>query len=266
MLRRSKNRSKIFTKDKILLFIIIIFTPALFLGILKSDIFTIKKIEVKNDKANCITEDSLINKSTVSGKNFFWIDEKKITDILKASFICIKNIYFSKNLPDKIKLNIIGRSPVAVINSVKDFEATASSLIEDTATPSAMLLSAAYLVDDEGIVFSKGNLANLPHISMIGQDLTVGVNFANDYLKKTLKILSELKRLSFDRSQTYIFNNFFITIGSPKVVFDLNEDIDIQIASLQLIVQKAKIDSAVLEFIDLRFDKPIVKFAPKKNG
>lgn len=265
MLRRSLNRNKIFTKNKILLLIILILPPVFFFGILRSDVFTIKKIEVKNDRANCINEDILISKSTILGKNFFLIDEKKTTEILKGSFICILNINYSKNLPNKVTLNVIGRKSVAVISSFKDLQASASALIEDIATPSAVFVDETYLVDRQGVVFSKGNIPSLPHISIIGQDLAVGINFGNDYLNKTLKILPELKQLNIKSNQMFIFNNLFISKGHLKIVFDLRANVDVQIASLQLIVQKAKMDSAVLEFIDLRFDKPIVKFAPKKK-
>ena len=57
----------------------------------------------------------------------------------------------------------------------------------------------------------------------------------------------------------------FPQVDNPKVFFRLDNEIDLQLASLQLILEKAKIDERILEFIDLRFDKPIVRFAPKKT-
>ena len=88
-------------------------------------------------------------------------------------------------------------------------------------------------------------------------------------MKTSLQILRAVKKLGFDSLTTQILDNFFLiypTSLSPKVIFRLDQRIDVQIASLQLILEKAKMYSESLEFIDLRFDKPIVKFAPKKNG
>lgn len=232
----------------------------LIFGIFKSNFFVIKQIDIEVDKASCFDVNNLKQKSNLSGQNFFLVDEKKVTEKLKRNFICIKNINFSKSLPNRIKLDIIGRTPAASLYSIKNWEASASSLIENTATPSVSLADEPNWIDDEGIIFSKGESLVLPKIYFFGEKLT------NDYLAKALNILKSLKDLRLDNSNIFIFNNFFITFGQPKIVFDLNGDIDIQIASLQLILQKAKIDSSKLEFIDLRFDKPIVKFAPKKNG
>ena len=155
-------------------------------------------------------------------------------------------------------MDIIGRIPEAALYSIKNWEASASSLIENLATPSANSTDEPSLIDDEGIIFSKGDSLVLPKIYFFG-DKPI-----NNYLAKALSILKSLKDQGLNNSHIFIFNNFFITSGNPKVVFDLSEDIDIQIASLQLIVQKAKIGSSKLEFIDLRFDKPVVKYAPKK--
>ncbi len=226
--------------------------------IFKSNFFTIKQINIKSAKVSCIDEKSLKEKSNLFGQNFFLVDEKKVKEVIKKNFICIKDINLSKNLPDKIKLDIIGRIPAVSLYSIKNWEASASSLIENVATPSADLTDEPNLIDDEGIIFSKGDFQFLPKIYFFGDKP------AGDYLAKALNILKSLKDLSLDNSHIFIFKNFFITSGNPKVVFDLDEDIDIQIASLQLIVQKAKIDSSKLMFIDLRFDKPVVKYAPKK--
>ena len=260
MLRNSKPRGKVF------LFIIIILVPAIFFGIFKLNLFTIKKIEVKNDKANCIDENRLTHEPTILGKNLFLVDAKKIRELLKKNFICIKDINFSKNLLSKLRMEVIGRIPVASLYSIKDWEASASSLIENKATPSASQKEGPYNGDDEGVIFEKGNdLVGFPKVDIIGLDLALGINLPDDYLKKTFKILEELKHLGINNNQSFVFTNLVITSGNPKIIFRLDQDIDIQIASLQLIVQKAKIDSEVLEFIDLRFDKPLIKFAPKKR-
>lgn len=247
--------------------------PAVIVGLLiltlilffKSNFFKVQFVNVTLNNTGCTDEKRVSDKSSLYGQNIFFIDQKKISENIKRSFVCVKNINFSKSLPNKIKLDIIGRTPTAILFSIKDWEASASSLIEAVATPSATQAGEAYLVDEEGVVFAKDiNAGSFPEVTIFGLDLSMGMDFP-DSLKKTLKILEELRHQGIDNKKTYIFNNLLITTSYPKVVFNLDSDIDTQIASLQLIVQKAKIDNSELEFIDLRFDKPVVKYAPNKS-
>lgn len=259
-----KTKSKIFLKfiigvglSLVIFFIFVIF---------KSNYFKIKIINIKADNVSCVDENNLTERSTLLGNNFFFIDEQKIEDKLKKDFICIKNINFSKRLPSKIIIDIEGRKGVAVLATVKYSEASISSIIENIATPPRILPKDSFLVDDSGVVFvNNDGLTKLPRIDVVGLDIAVGFKFENDYLKKTLKIMNELEHLVIDNPSVLILNKFLISQSKPKIVFNLDENIDIQIASLQLILQKAKMDSEEFEFIDLRFDKPLVRIAPKKK-
>ena len=225
-----------------------------------SDFFIIRNIEISSEKIGCANDGELKDAAGLFGKNFFILDIKNIEISLKKKFICIKDITLSRLLPNRIRLEVQGRDPAASLVSIKDFEASASSLIENTATPSATQRGDTFVVDDEGVVFLKSSFINdIPKIFVFG-------TLQDDYLKKSLKILRQLKSFGIDNKEISLINNLFIVSSIPKIVFRLDQDVDLQIASLQLILQRAKIDSKELEFIDLRFDKPVLKFAPKKNG
>lgn len=251
-LRRKNNFGKI------IIFFFLITLSLLTYIFLKSNIFSIKFIEVKKENADCLNKEKV--KSESLGQNILLINEGNIAQQIKKNFICVKSISFSKTLPDKLRINISGRIPIALLISA-NFEASASSLIENIATPSAT--DRTYLLDDEGVVYAKGSL-DIPKIYLIGRDINLGNE--DDYLKKSLKIIDTLKDLNIDNKQNNIFNNLFITNSIPKVIFKLDDSLDTQIASLQLILRMAKIGNNELEFIDLRFDKPVLKFAPRKNG
>ncbi len=47
--------------------------------------------------------------------------------------------------------------------------------------------------------------------------------------------------------------------GNLTVVFSKEKDLNFQVASLQFILWRAKIEGKVPYFVDLRFDKPVVK-------
>ena len=253
--RSSTNKNR-----KFLLLLI----PAIFIilvvFIFKSNFLKITQIEVLSN-ANCVDE-SIKDKSNLLNKNLFFLNQDQLSNEIKGKFICIKKVKFSKILPSKIRLEVEGRAPMFKLALIKDWEASAASLIDNTATPSAHLTE-IFISDEEGVIFSKENVENLPVINYLGKDISIGV--VDDLLKKAVIILPKLNSEGLQTKNTYILSNLFILNTTPKVIFDLNEDINMQFASLQLILHKAKIEGVALELIDLRFDKPVIKYAPKKK-
>ena len=86
----------------------------------------------------------------------------------------------------------------------------------------------------------------------------LGQNF--DFQKLREK-LSE-KGINFDSID--VSSNSGVVIGKvtggPKVYFASDKDVDWQVSSLQLIISRLTIDNKKPNLIDLRFDKPIVKY------
>lgn len=246
MRRINKSRLKIipFVVIPLSLFLIIFL-------VFKIGLFNIKKVEVESDKLGCADDSQIRDYSKLLGQNFFTTDQNKLTKDLKGKFICIKNMQLSKTFPDKVKIIATARQPVAILATLKEKLASAE------VTPSAQEISDLSLIDDEGIIFSK-ETANL--------DIPKVFTF-KDPNRNFLQILNKIKNLGINIKDSFIFDSsFIISADDPtqKIIFQLNDQIDIQLASLQLILDKAKIDSNKLEFIDLRFDKPIVRIAPKK--
>ncbi len=253
-------------RGKILLSIIVISgLVALFFSI-KSGFLTVKIIDIEGKDLGCVNETQLKNTSGLTGKNFLFIDYKAVEKNLKDKFFCIKSVIFSKYFPDRVKLHISGRQPFAALVSIKEKIASVSSSVETIATPSAEDINGSYIVDDEGVVFIKNaNGVDAPEIYINDLDISLGGQPKNDRVRTSIIILSRIESLNVDVENAWVIGNDLqvLTKGS-KIIFSLKEKTDIQLASLQLILAEAKIDLSKLEFIDLRFDKPIVKFAPKK--
>lgn len=261
--RFSNNLFKLF----VIFFILLVF--ASILTIVEVKLFSVKKIDVKSGRLDCVNENQLKDSSQVLQKNFFLLDVSRTEDNLKKKFFCIKSVVISKSLPDKIKITVSGRQGFAAMVSLKDKPASISSLIENTSTSSAGQVQGSYLVDDEGVVFSKqaGDL-DLQKIYVYNSVISLGKKLETTVLN-SLKILNRIKDFGMVVKQGWIIDELFLVDSGdsgPKVVFHSSDNIDVQLASLQLILAEAKIDLKKLEFIDLRFDKPIVRFAPKKNG
>lgn len=261
--RKLRRRTAIpFTKVFILIFILLIFLTFFFV---KNGILQIKEIRVEGN-ISCADEIVLKDYSKLLGQNFFLIDNLKIEDKLKKKFLCISSADIKKIFPNKINIQVINRNPLAALVSLKLQEASNTAWIENVATPSAEQAENYYLADNE-IIFSKGvDSLNIPEIFLTNSEVTLGQKLTTA-IADSINILEKVKRLGIEINKSVISGDVLIINPDTldqKIIFRLNDKIDVQLASLQLILNKAKMDLTKLAFIDLRFDKPVVKFAPKK--
>lgn len=280
--RYKKNFSKeTFSKKFAILLpagIVLIVILAL-LFFIKSGFFDIRQIEVKGE-LSCAQENQLKDGTGISGQNFFLLNSGKILDSLRNKFVCIKDAKLSKFLPDKVRLEVNNRNPLVSLINLKEKEASLPSLIENIATPEASNIDEALIVDDEGVVFARSTDAlNLAKVYLNGAKVSLGDKLTGNNLSKALEVLGKAKMLGVNIQQNWFYDNYLLVsqVGlGPKIIFSLDSNIGIQLASLQLILSEAKINQRTIppnagidlkevEFIDLRFDKPIVRIAPKKK-
>lgn len=269
MWRKRRTKKKLFnvSRKNILVIFILFIILISFLQISRIELFKVKTLKIENNNIGCAGENQLKESSDLLGQNYFFLNTATVEKKLKTKFYCIKSVSLSKQIPDKVIVQISGRQPVAVLIDLKDKQASFSSLLENIATPSALLTGNSFIIDNEGMVFDKDkNDLSIPRIYIYNLDIALGKSLTDNLIINTLKILDKVKTFGTLVKESWIGNNFYIIAGDPKpkIIFRLDEQIDTQLASLQLILTEAKINSRELEFIDLRFDKPIVKFTPKK--
>lgn len=276
--RRIKRRLVGFNIKYILTFFILVMF-VLIIYFLKSGFFNIKVVEIEVKDIACVQTNQLKDSSNLSGQNFLFLDFAKVVSNLKNKFVCIKSIEVSKYLPDKVKLQVLGRQPLAVLISLKEKQASISALVENMATPSAEQVQNSLVVDDEGVIFAEDpNLLNTPKIYIYNFQTSAGEKVNNIQIKNILKILEKIKAVGLFVNSGFAGDDFFVVNIEnlkPKIIFRLTDQVNIQLASLQLIISEAKINRGTIpddtgidlrdtEFIDLRFDKPVIKVAPKK--
>jgi len=238
----------------------------LFLGVVlflifQSNFFDIKKVDVfVTNRLDCANQTQLKDSSSLAGKNIFFISNQTLTRIIKDKFFCVKNLTLTKHFPDKIEINISGREGVAYL----------------IATPSASETPTAFLIDNEGMIFSKDiNNLNIPKIFANISKISLGQRL--EKISEIQIILDKIKTYGLDTQTSEVVDQSLVILTNPKVIFNLEDKVEEQLASLQLILNKAKINrwtvptdvginADQLEFIDLRFDKPVIRIAPKKNG
>lgn len=257
-------------KKKILfpLLIIIIFITLFF----KVGILNISKIDVQINNAPCISEQNIKLESQFLNKNILLADENNVKRRILQKYFCVKNIQVKKEFPKTVKIIIDGRAPLTRVFTFKYEKSIRVSDLEATPSSSAAILDwsfpnpipeYAFIADDTGLIFEKDNKGNLPAL-FLSEDIKIGQQLNNLFFNRISEIIIKLTKLEVLVLQAKVIDNSLLVEAQEKIVFSLNKDIFKQLASLQLILQKAKIDGKIMEIIDLRFDKPIIVYSNKK--
>lgn len=293
--RRIRRQNRIFkiNKMKLVLPMVVLVIILVTVTLVRFNVFTISSVEVSLERIDCTNLEQIKNSSKLLGQNFFLLNSQGIENSLKNNFLCVRQVQVSRLLPNRIKLNIFGRIPAAILIVLKDEATESAGLLEnftetkatvsaqaspsateilskDVSSPSISLKigreEKIFVVDTEGVIYSN-NIEQIyaPQVFVKGFDLTLGEKISDKLINDTLRILEKINSFGLEVKEVEIYSKAFLLVnGRTKIIFLLNDRVDKQIASLQLIYDKAKIDDKTLEFIDLRFDKPVIKFAPKK--
>lgn len=287
MLKRQKFRTgKRFSLNRKYFLTLI---PLLFLVlffIIINKFLVIKKFEFHLNNLYCLNQNNLEKDLSVSNKNTFFTSEKDIDQIIFKKYPCIGSIKFKKNYPSTVEVFIGPRKPALILNSLKS--ATESGALNpdeifiasesgSLSIPDTYLVSSGKIVvDEKGIVFSEDSSNYfVPKTDYIGKNLKIG-EYGGDSVLSVIYILTRLQNLGIEITKSLILGDKILIVESDgKIFFSLQKDQNIQLASLQLILQKAKMsssgtisgkmDSKKIQIIDLRFDKPVVTYTPKKK-
>lgn len=254
-------------------FIIIgLLTGAVLLIIWKSGIFNISKISLEINNASCVNEQSLKSDLNLDGKNILVISQDTVFEKVANKYPCIGQVRVERQFPHDIKIKIEGRNPVAGLISLPETSIQFLNSLEATPSSQTALLNwsfpnrptESFLIDETGIIFGNNESGDLPVIFINNQNLKVGYTMDPQLWVKSFFILDGLKKINIEFSKVKMIDDCLQVEANPKIAFSLSRDILKQLTSLQLILQKAKIDGRIIETIDLRFDKPVVIY--KTNG
>ena len=255
---------------KILIVLSVIIVTVLLLW--KMELFTIKKVEIEKNNADCLDDKNLLSKYNILKENIIFINEGDLNKTILEKNICVKNIFLEKKIPNTLKIIINGRKGFARIVKYNDHNQINLDNLESSSSSQAALLdwsfssseSVNYIVDEEGLIFTQKEEDNLPMIYLSEQILEVGKKIENIDFSKIVQLFVKLPQMNRSFTQVKISEHRLQIKNDQKIVFSLEKDILMQLASLHLILEKAKIDNRSMDSIDLRFDKPVVKYLPKK--
>lgn len=232
----------------------------------KSGILNIRRVDTEIIEAKCVTEEQVKMESSLPGGNILFVGEDAVRNKLLDKFICVKSVVIQRKFPGAVKLTVEGRVAMASVMTFKDdkLEATPSSQSALLDWSSPQPASQQFLADDKGVLFAEFQNGGLPKLFLPEQTVKIGQRLDEGLFKKISTIFVETKKSDINVTEAVVRDQDFLILHPQKITFSFKKDILKQLVSLQLILQKAKIDESMIETVDLRFDKPVVKFVPKK--
>ncbi len=276
MIRRKRGNK--FSRSKLLFLLILSAALLIFLG---AKFLVVRKVEVLGN-AGCLGDSKILGIEKMVGQNLLTVGRENLKENITKKYPCIRQVRVDKIFPDKIKVEIIGREPKAVVlitgslrpqGGLLDQATDSAKPVLDLADIASAGAVPAFLVDDDGVIFSAGQKEGLPKIYS-SLDLRLGQRIQDNLMVKILKIIDKIKIVGLDANSSALSADWsYLVYSKPAVYFNLKSNLDFQLASLQLILKEAKIVNGTVPldgidkdvtFVDLRFDKPIVRFAPKK--
>lgn len=256
---------------------IVILTLVL-LGAVGFGIYSIKTtFAIKLDELSCADESrvkSVLEKQKIK---FYWLQSQEIEKNLRAEFPCINQALIERKFPTGVTVELSGRHPVAVFRVIQKFlpsppslaqlEAT-SSTVEAKPTPSPQVSVAygeTYLVDDKGVGFAVGTRDSLPMLNFVTPRFDIGDSIGKEKMARILEIWQFFQGQGLPISDVELDDDKLSLKLTEEIVFSVGEGLERQTASLQLIWKQAKMNSKSVVKIDLRFDNPVVTYAPEKK-
>lgn len=198
-------------------------------------------------------------------------DQFRVDGAFYRKFWCVSQVEVTKKLPNNLEVKVEGRRPVAVIFQESSLSAQIDlSQLEATSASRTAWLNwgegqhdpnREFWVDHLGFLFAKAqSIDGLPQVYWVNDELEVGKQLNDEQLRNLELIIQKLGPMQLMRVNE-AGNLMLVKPDKKRLLFSLNRDVNVALASLQLIQQKSKIESKEVDLIDLRFDKPVVIYS-----
>lgn len=221
-----------------------------FYFILRSDIFLIRNIKFQNRVSPPLKSNlrELLGKK-IQGKSIFFLDLAQLEKELPKKFPQIKKISFQKKLPDQLLIRVEERKPVAVLR---------------TGAPASPSGRHYFLVDKEGVVFAKSaTFSGVPLLFLPEEETpSLGKEIGKGRVNSACKIISLLGEKGIEAEKVFLKEGEIEIILQEKIkiIFPGQNDFSFKVASLQSILSSLKMEGKIPKEIDLRFERPVVRF------
>ncbi len=245
----------------------------------------VKNIKINVDKLTCVENDEITQRIKSQIKNTFFINSTQLEKDIKKKYYCVVLVNIKRSGLNKLEVEIKQRVPIAKVIKTESqnldsliavAEATASSEAANLKYPDFSVTEASagtsFAMDSQGMLFAKNiDDQNLQIIYDATDELTLGKVILEGKALEIIKLIERIKQIPMDINTVKVEGDKLLIDTKPKLVFGLDRNLNTQFASLQLILLKAKMNSGEIsatspkskqiEIINLRFDKPVVRYS-----
>jgi cell division septal protein FtsQ len=209
------------------------FMLVLLLYILCVQIFKIRRIELVGEGIKLNVDDKKMS------QNIIFISTDRIKNDILTEHPEIQYIHISKKLPDTLVIGISTRRPAAHI----------------------LLLGTTKLVDDQGKIMNYTLPLNqiYPTIHLNGYNSVEQID--SRIIKRILDLLTYISR--YEKILVITIDNsgyYQLKIDKTDIIIPQNMDIYTTETTLQTLLTRFRMKGTVPTQIDLRFDKPVIRF------
>jgi hypothetical protein len=201
-----------------------------------SEVFQISKIESSNYYSPLFLK--------LGGKNLLKFDEVSFARELENEDPTIKKVIVKKMVPNTLVILFEKRRPLFVVTDREEAD--------------------FFFADEEGKVFAKiGNSEsfNLPILKTERISLKEGVILDNSNEKAAVSLFINANKLSLDFKELAVNGERLVmSKNEAKIIFDSGNFDNLKLEALQLLLKRFTIEGKKPKEINLRFDKPIIKF------
>lgn len=236
---------------------------------------------IKLDDLGCANESQIKQSLERQRIKFYWLQSQEIDKKLRSEFPCINESRIERQFPKGVAIHLSGRKPLAVFRVTKKttpsplpievLEATPStSEARPSPSPSPspqviVTFGETFLIDGKGVGFAKGYRDDLPLVNYLVDRFDIGDNIGADSIAQILATIDFFQKQAMPIESIELDHDKLTIKTAEEVIFSVSQSLERQTASLQLIWKQAKMNSKSVVKIDLRFDKPVVIYAPEKR-
>lgn len=203
----------------------------------------IKTVSCSTQYGNSCPEELMSSLNNLKGSSIVFIGDKFIQTI-KSQYRQVHSIKVEKHFPDSVKVTVFLSKPIAAITIFSD--------------PFPELW---YLIDaDNYLVGQTSAPGNIPRLIIRADHWQFKNHQVSD--KAVIKTLPYLTFLSRSYSPLMGFltqtNDLKVTLAGIEILFSLDKDASISVATLQLALRDPTIQKNPPKSIDLRFESPVL--------
>lgn len=215
-----------------------------------SEVFHIKELSFRWQDEQRIPRAQVEDfvRDQVSGRHLLLLKTGPVTEQVLSRFLTVSVVGWKRRVPHRLEVKVAGRLPLAVVEEASGSAERRGSLV----------------IDGTGLAFdSAQEEESLPRITLEDANLELGAQISSHEVHLYLTALTRADQANISVAWVRLEEEILkLQVSEGPLVWlpAVGEELPSQISTLQLILEKYRIEGKVLARVDLRFTKPVVRF------